>query len=212
MNELTIDLDKMYVILLEDPHPSFGQRLSFWLTNSEFHCVAAYRFRRRLLSEVVERPILGRLGMLPARMWNRWNTHQHHCEISAGARIGAGFLLMHRHGVMIGPASIGRNCVIHQNVTIGQRVARGDRGVPTIGDDVWIGAGATLIGAINVGDGATIAAGTVLSRDVPAGCLVGGNPGRVLAREYDNRAMLNYEVPRDSNRAGAIPPQDDPLP
>ncbi len=209
MSVLAIDLRKMYTIVIENPNPPFSRRLAFWLTNSEFHCVAAYRFRRRMLSVAATNPTVGSLGLLVSRIWNRWNTHQHHCEISPGARIGPGFLLMHRHGVMIGPASIGRNCVVHQNVTIGQRVARGDRGVPTIGDDVWIGTGATLIGAITVGDGVTIAAGTVLSRDVPARCLVGGNPGRVLARDYDNGAMLNFEIPRPPD-VDTSPTQGDP--
>jgi serine O-acetyltransferase len=197
MSDFAIDLHKMYSIHLTNGKPPLKRRVGFWLTNSELHCVAAYRFGRFAESARRRRRVLGAVGVLAYRIWNRWNTHQHHCEINHGARIGPGFLLMHRHGVTIGPAIIGGNCVIHQNVTIGQRVARGDRGVPTIGNNVWIGTGATLIGAIEVGDGVTISAGTVLSRDVPAGCLVGGNPGRVLAKDYDNSAMLNYQMPLD---------------
>lgn len=67
--------------------------------------------------------------------------------------------------------------------------------MPQIGDNVWIGPGAVITGAITVGDGATISAGTVLSKDVPAACLVAGNPGRVVARDYDNSGMINFTVP-----------------
>ena len=59
---------------------------------------------------------------------------------------------------------------------------------------MWIGPGVTITGDITIGDGATISAGSVVSRDVPAGALVAGNPGRVIQADYDNSAMLNYRV------------------
>jgi serine O-acetyltransferase len=98
---------------------------------------------------------------------------------------------MHRTGITVGPVVIGENSTLHQNVTIGMRVALGDQGVPRFGRNVWIGPGATISGGGAIGDGVAISAGTVLSRDVPSRCLVGGNPGRVLAQDYDNSAMVN---------------------
>ena len=195
MSAFAVDLDRMYRLVLATPEPSLKSRLGFWLLNSEFHCVACYRYGQyvdRLLAD--HRP-LAKLARFVHRVWNRRVTHVHHTEISRGARIGPGFLLMHRQGVTIGPAEIGSSCVIHQYVTLGQRVAGGDHGVPRIGNNVWIGPGAIITGSITIGDGATIAAGTVLSRDVPPGCLVGGNPGRVIVRDYDNSSMLNYVLP-----------------
>jgi serine O-acetyltransferase len=124
------------------------------------------------------------------RLANRVLTHIDHLDIAPGASIGPGLLLMHRHGVIIGPTVIGRNCVIHQNVTIGQRVAGGDHGMPTLGDNVWIGPGAVITGDITIGDGVTISAGSVLSKDVPDRCLVAGNPARVIAKDYDNSRMI----------------------
>lgn len=170
-------------------------RLAMFVLNSELHCVAAYRF-----GQFVER-MRARTGVwsLPAllthRVWNRYNTHVHHCNISRGARIGPGFLLMHRWSVMIGPSVIGANVVVHHNVTIGDQVARGSSQVPRIGDGVWIGPGAILTGAITIGDGATISAGAVVMRDVPPHALVAGNPGRVISTDYDNRGMINFELP-----------------
>lgn len=48
-----------------------------------------------------------------------------------------------------------------------------------------------------IGDGAVISTGTALSRDVPAGALAGGNPGRIIAKDYDTTGMRNYKIPPD---------------
>jgi serine acetyltransferase len=133
---------------------------------------------------------------LVAAVWRRRAATVHHFSVEKDARIGPGFLVMHRNGVFIGPVTIGDNCVIHHNVTIGQRIAGGDHGIPRIGNDVWIGPGATITGDITIGDGATISAGAVVSRSVPSRSLVAGNPGRVIQTDYDNSAMLNYRVRR----------------
>lgn len=194
MDEFSVDLAKLTSIMLSAEVVGFRSRLALWLVNSELHCVAAYRFGRFADAWCARSRIVGIPLVVLHRIWNRWNTHLHHCDISRGANIGPGFLLMHRQGVIIGPCEIGANVVIHHNVTIGQRVAHGDQGLPRIGDRVWIGPGAILTGAITIGDGATIAAGAVVSRDVPAHSLVAGNPGRVIAQDYDNAAMINFEM------------------
>lgn len=173
---------------------SWQGKLRYLLLNSEFHCVAAYRFGQYAKDLRSRHPLAGTVAVVVHWLWNRWLTHVDHADISHDARIGPGMLLTHRHGILI-EGVIGKNCVIHHNVTIGQRGAAGDRGVPRIGDNVWIGPGAVISGAITIGDGVTISAGTVLSKDVPARCLVAGNPGRVVARDYDNSRMLNFIAP-----------------
>lgn len=200
MGDFAIDLAKMYSIKLARTRGA-SAKLAFLLFNSDFHTVACYRYGQ--FADQVHRhhKVLGTAVGVTHRLWQRWLTHIDHVEISPRARIGPGLLVMHRHGVVVGPSVIGSNCVIHQNVTIGQRVAGGDQGVPRIGDNVWIGPGAILTGAITVGDGATISAGTVLSRDVPAGALVGGNPGRVIAQDYDNTPMVNFTMPTTTARS-----------
>lgn len=138
--------------------------------------------------------MIGVLVTVAHRVLDRFVTHMDHTDISDDASIGPGLLMMHRFSVIIGPATIGKNCVLHHNVTIGQRAARGDQGLPRIGDNVWIGPGAVLTGSITVGDNVTISAGSVLSKDVPARCLVAGNPARVVATEYDNSKLVWPEV------------------
>lgn len=101
-------------------------------------------------------------------------------DISPGASIGAGFYLGHVGGVIISQhAVIGKNCDISHRVTIGVS-AMGRQGAPSIGDDVYIGTGATVVGKIRIGNGAKIAANTLVIDDVPEGATAMGVPGRVF--------------------------------
>lgn len=192
---LAADLTRMIATFLEGARTPPGRKIAFIAFNSELHCVACYRFGRFAARLRMRSAFAGTVLTIVHRIWNRWVTHLHHCDVSARAEIGPGFLLMHRTGVIIGGAQIGKNVVIHQNVTIGQRVSGGDQGLPKIGDNVWIGPGAIITGAIQIGDGVTISAGTVLSRDVPPHALVAGVPGRVVTQNYDNREMLGAVAP-----------------
>jgi serine O-acetyltransferase len=100
--------------------------------------------------------------------------------ISPRASIGEGLYIGHVGGVHISPqAMIGRNCDISHRVTIGMS-AMGRQGAPELGDDVYIGPGATLIGKIKVGSRAKIAANTLVIDDVPDGATVMGVPGRII--------------------------------
>lgn len=193
--DFAVDRAKAYTIVLSGTDAPWPEKLSYLLLNSEFHCVAVYRLGQYAAELRPRHPLASVLAVIAHGVLNRWISHIDHTEINRRAKIGPGLILMHRHGILIGPVVIGRNCAIHHNVTIGERSAAGDKGVPTIGDNVWIGPGALITGAITVGDGATISAGTILSKDVPAGCLVAGNPARVIARDYDNSEMLIFRFP-----------------
>lgn len=188
MGSFSADRARIMAVMYPGDH-SLGTRIRAIAVNSELNCVACYRFgqyARRLRSS---HGALGVPLVVAHRIWNRWVTRIHHCEISSGARIGPGLVIMHRNGIHIAPVVIGSNCTIHHGLTIGLQVAKGNSDVCAIGDDVWIGPGVIISGAVTIGDGATISAGTVLSKDVPPGCLAGGNPGRVLVRDYDRNGM-----------------------
>ena len=107
------------------------------------------------------------------------------------ATIGPASKLAHGGiGVVIHPdVSIGRNVLIGQGVTIGGRSRR--PGVPRIGDDVYIGAGARILGDLTVGSGSIIAANAVVTTDVPARCIVAGVPARVVRENIDVAAYEN---------------------
>lgn len=94
-------------------------------------------------------------------------------SISSGAQVGPGLHISHPEGVVIAPAAkLGAGCHITHGVTIGVALVNGRRGAPTIGDRVYIGPHAVVVGPITVGDDAFIAANCVVSRDVPAGARI----------------------------------------
>ncbi len=98
-------------------------------------------------------------------------------DIPINTRIGGGLMIPHPNGIVIhADCVIGPNCIIFQQVTLGL----GHGGVPNLGGDVSIGAGAKLLGKIHVGDHAVVAAMAVVTRDVPAGAVAIGMPARVV--------------------------------
>lgn len=105
------------------------------------------------------------------------------CDIWGETQIGENARFPHSAlGVVLHPnARIGRDCVICQLVTVG---GRGDRSLPVIGDRVFIGAGAIVIGDVTVGDDAVIGAGAVVLSDVPSGAMVVGNPARIVETRH----------------------------
>ena len=109
-------------------------------------------------------------------------------DLAQSADIAPGFHINHFGGIEVRNCRIGPRCNIQQQVKLGP-VETQDRG-PVIGAGVWIGAHSRVCDDISVGDGATIGAGAVVTRDVPQHCLVLGNPGRIAQRDYDNRDFL----------------------
>ena len=102
--------------------------------------------------------------------------------IDAQAVIGGGLHISHIGGVHINPeAVLGRNCNLTHRITIGTS-AMGRQGSPVVGDNVYIGTGATLVGKIKIGNGAKIAANTLVITNVPEGATVMGVPGRIIMR------------------------------
>jgi serine O-acetyltransferase len=98
------------------------------------------------------------------------------------ATIGGGLYIGHIGGVHINPqAVLGKDCDLAHRVTIGTS-AMGRQGAPVLGDNVYIGTGATLVGKIKVGNGAKIAANTLVITNVPEGATVMGVPGRIIMR------------------------------
>ncbi len=122
------------------------------------------------------------------RLAARFVSHVSRCltgiEIHPGATIGDGFFIDHGMGVVIGETSeVGANVTLLQAVTLGGTSLKREKRHPTLGDNVVVGAGAKVIGAIRIGDGSRIGAGSVVVRDVPPNAVVVGVPGRVTYKD-----------------------------
>jgi serine O-acetyltransferase len=103
-------------------------------------------------------------------------------EIHPGATIGRRLVIDHGMGIVIGEtAVIGDDVTLYQGVTLGGTgKARGKRH-PTLGNDVTVGAGAKILGAVTIGDGARIGGGTVVLKDVPPHTTAVGVPARAVS-------------------------------
>lgn len=102
-------------------------------------------------------------------------------EIHPGARIGKRFFIDHGMGVVIGETTvIGDDCVMYQGATLGGRDTQSDKRHPTLGHHVMIGAGAKVIGNINLGDYVKVGANAVVLHDVEAHQSVAGIPAKVI--------------------------------
>jgi len=102
-------------------------------------------------------------------------------EIHPGARIGEGFFIDHGMGVVIGETSeIKDNVALYQGVTLGGTSLQKKKRHPTLGNNVVVGAGAKLIGAITIGDNVKVGSGSVVISSVPHNATVVGVPGRVV--------------------------------
>lgn len=114
----------------------------------------------------------------------RWLRLKRGIEIPSCTKIGEGLYLGHAYNITInGSAVIGRNVNIHKGVTIGKE-SRGKRiGSPTIGNSVWIGVNACVVGKIVIGDDVMIAPNAYVNFDVPSHSIVIGNPGTIIHRD-----------------------------
>jgi len=110
-------------------------------------------------------------------LFNRINSGLCGCVIGRGAEFGPGFVIVHANGVVInGAVRGGANVILEHQVTIGAEKLQ----YPTLGDDIFVGAGAKILGGVHIGDGARIGANAVVLTDVPAYATAVGIPAKVV--------------------------------
>jgi serine O-acetyltransferase len=136
---------------------------------------------------------------LGARMLHRWAQAKAGIDLSSGLHAGPGLLLVHGWGIVVNKdAHIGSNVTLFNGVVIGRKDTISPTGreteYPVIGNDVWIGPHAIIIGGVRIGDGAIVGAGSLVTKDVPAHSIVVGNPARVIRSDVlpdvMNRALV----------------------
>lgn len=118
---------------------------------------------------------------LPSKLSALSNQILFGCDIARGAQIQGGLFLPHPNGVVVGEyVRIGKNCILHQGVTLGTRGQEHEIDNPQIGHEVEIATGAKILGGVVLGDYARIGANAVVLGDVPAYGVAVGIPARVV--------------------------------
>lgn len=132
------------------------------------------------------------IKLLYYRFMLRRITLRHGLEIPWNAKIGKGLYLGHAYNITINPQSeIGEWCNIHKGVTIGQQNRGKKKGAPKIGNRVWIGVNATIVGKIEIGDDVLIAPNAYVNCDVPSHSVVIGNPCEIHHRDNATEGYIN---------------------
>ena len=151
--------------------PAAASRADVIVNSPGLHAIWAHRLSHKLWEG-------GGLGRPTARIFSTVVRSVTGVEIHPGATLGRRFFIDHGMGVVIGEtAVVGDDVMLYHGVTLGGRsLARGTKRHPTLGDGVTIGAGARVLGDIEVGDGAQIGANSVVVKDVPQGAIATGVP------------------------------------
>ena len=153
--------------------PAAETRLDVAVNSPGLHAIWAYRGLHRLWQKPGARPVARALSTVVRSVTG--------VEIHPGAQIGRRFFIDHGMGVVIGAtAVVGDDVMLYHGVTLGGRsLARGTKRHPTVGDRVTIGAGARVLGNIDIGDDVQIGANSVVVKPVPTGAVATGIPARV---------------------------------
>jgi serine acetyltransferase len=115
-------------------------------------------------------------------------------DLSGDCEITGPTYLSNRGYLICGARSIGAGSLIHERCTLGYAVARRTEGRPIIGRNVWIGPNSIIVGAITVGDGATVLPGSFVTYSVPPAAVVKGNPSAIVRRDFDNSELRSSLV------------------
>lgn len=171
---------------------SWGQ-LKALLLVPRVWAIVTYRFRRWAhvagLPSIVRLPLSG-AGRLVAGFVEAVT----HIELPPQAIIGPGLFLPHAGYVIVASnATIGRHCTLTQGVTIGHRAGGRELSLdsPVIGNRVYVGPGAAILGPVNVGDDVLVGANAVVINSVSSRSVVAGNPGRVISGKGSFQ-LINY--------------------
>lgn len=166
--------------------PAARNRIEVFILYPGLHAILAHRLAHRLWRCDYKWPARALAGL--ARFFTG-------IEIHPGATIGRRFFIDHGMGVVIGEtAAIGDDCTLYHGVTLGGTSWQKGRRHPTLGRDVVVGAGAKVLGPIEIGDGARIGSNAVVVRAVPPGATVVGVPGRAIEPAGDAVAQRRADT------------------
>ena len=158
---------------IRERDPASRSNVEAVLTSPGLHAIIFHRLANTLWK---------RGFLLPARLLSQFARWLTGIEIHPGARLGEGVFIDHGMGVVIGEtATVGDRVMMYQGVTLGGTGKERGKRHPTVEDDAIIGVGASVLGAVTIGEGARVGAGSVVLKDVPAHTTAVGIPARAVS-------------------------------
>lgn len=144
----------------------------------------------------------GRWRLVPLEMlFNKFNAVCCNCIIGRGAQFGPGFVLVHSTGVVInGSVRGGEHVYLEHQVTVGAE----RRQSPQLGNHVFVGAGAKIVGPVTIGNDCRIGANAVVVDDIPSGATAVGIPAKVVRRRETTAKRMETASAEDAAR-GLLP-------
>jgi serine O-acetyltransferase len=177
----------LFLKLYEQIREDLAVHYSEW-DRPGFRALAVYRFGAMLKDKT---GVLWWLLSLIYRFMFRYVRNHYGIELPATTIVGRRFLIGHQHGIIIHPnAEFGDDCIIVQNVTIGNAAVGRKNSGPKFGHRVEFGAGAIILGSITVGDDVRIGPNAVVITDVPAGSRVFVDPPRMMQMRKSQGSVI----------------------
>lgn len=166
---------KQDIAIVKEKDPAARSSLEILLTYSGLRAVRDYRKAHWFYEHKF---------FTIARIISQRSRHKTGIEIHPGAQIGRGLFIDHGMGVVIGETTIiGDDCLLYQGVTLGGTGKDIGKRHPTLGNNVMVGAGAKVLGPIEIGDNVKIAANAVVLKPIPENCTAVGVPARIARRD-----------------------------
>lgn len=183
-----VNLIKQEITTIKAKDPAAKSSLEIILLYQGFHALILHRLAHKLYKLKI--PFLPRLISQISRFITG-------IEIHPGATIGKNFFIDHGMGVVIGEtAIIGDNCLVYQGVTLGGTGKEKGKRHPTIGNNVTLGAGAILLGDINIGDNSNVGAGSVVIKSAKENSTLVGVPARVVKeKNFVQGKLMHNKIP-----------------
>ncbi|MGV4414990.1 serine acetyltransferase [Chryseobacterium sp. T1] len=181
-----------YTIIQKDFYRESGQYLNhFQIIKKCFNPNLHFIYWLRNAQKHPKNTLLGKVYRLILRHYQI----KYGFQIYAETQIGEGLYLGHWGHLVINPkAIIGKNCNIAQGVTIAQANRGKNQGVPIIGNEVWIGPNAVIVGKINIGNNVLIAPNAYVTTNVPDNSVVIGNPATISPNIKATENYINYPI------------------